>query len=319
MTEIRPSRRGRKWTRGTLRRIFTGAGGRPSVLSRAVIYVLLTGVSFTFLYPIFCFLSASGKDAYDLVDPLVRWLPTSFNFGNFVKAYNALGGYRTALVTLVNMGIIAVAQTAVSAMIAYGFAKHDFPFKKILFALMLATFFIPSQVSFLPEYVMFTSYRLDNSILPVLLPSLLGQGLKQSIFILIYYQFFRMSPPSLDEAAAIDGASQPGIFLKNNLRTATPATVVVFIFSLVWNWNETSAADTYFGKDLVTLPLALERFRDSFLRMYPSVDTDSIEARLNEGIEMAAAVLSILPLLLIYVLVERRLIESIDKSGITGE
>ena len=123
-----------------------------------------------------------------------------------------------------------------------------------------------------------------------------------------------MSPPSLDEAASIDGASQLGIFLKINLRTATPATIVVFIFSLVWNWNNTSAADTYFGSNLVTLPLALEQFRDNFLRMYPSVDTNSIEAQLNEGIEMAAAVLSIIPLLLIYVLVERRLIESIDKT-----
>lgn len=316
MTKSRSSRLASKVR---VRRLITGSGGKASILSRVIIYILLTGVSFTFLYPILCFLSASGKDAYDLVDPLVRWIPSQFNTDNFVKAYNALGGYKTALTTLVCMGIIAVVQTAVSAMIAYGFAKHDFPFKKILFGLMIATLFIPSQVSFLPEYVMFTSYRLDNSILPVLLPTLLGQGLKQSIFILIYYQFFRMSPPSLDEAASIDGASQLGIFLKINLRTATPATIVVFIFSLVWNWNDTSAADTYFGSDLVTLPLALEQFRDNFLRMYPSVDTSSIEAQLNEGIEMAAAVLSIIPLLLIYVLVERKLIESIDKSGITGE
>lgn len=302
-----------------MRRLVIGSGGKASILSRTVIYVLLMGVSFTFIYPILCFLSASGKDAYDLVDPLVHWLPSSFNTENFIKAYQALGGYRTALSTVWYMGIIAVAETAVSAMIAYGFAKHEFPFRKILFALMVATFFIPKQVSFLPEYVMFTSYKLDNSILPVLLPTLFGQGLKQAIFILIYYQFFRMSPPSLDEAASIDGAGQMGIFLKINLRTATPATIVVFIFSLVWNWNETNLADTYFGNNITTLPLALERFRDTFLQMYPSVDTESIEAQLNQGIEMAAAVLSILPLLLIYILVERRLIESIDKSGITGE
>lgn len=128
-----------------------------------------------------------------------------------------------------------------------------------------------------------------------------------------------MSPPSLDEAASIDGATQMGIFLKINLRMATPATIVVFIFSLVWNWNETNIADTYFGNSVVTLPLALQRFRDNYLRMYPVVDTENIEAQLNQGIELAAAVLSIIPLLLIYVLVERRLIESIDKSGITGE
>ena len=69
-------------------------GRQKSVLSQVLIYVLLTGVSFTFLYPIFCFLSASGMDAYDLVDPLVNWLPCSFNTDNFVKAYNALGAIR---------------------------------------------------------------------------------------------------------------------------------------------------------------------------------------------------------------------------------
>ena len=178
-----------------MRRLIAGSGGKKSVLSQVLIYVLLTGVSFTFLYPILCFLSASGMDAYDLVDPLVNWLPRSFNTDNFVKAYNALGGYQTALSSLFWMGIVAVVQTVVSAMVAYGFAKHDFPFRRILFALMIATFFIPKQVSFLPEYVMFTTYKMDNSILPVLLPTIFGQGLRHAIFILIYVQFFRMAPP----------------------------------------------------------------------------------------------------------------------------
>ena len=302
-----------------MRRIFVGSGGKQSVLSRVIIYVLLIGVSFTFIYPILCFVSTGGKDVYDLVDPLVHWLPRSFNADNFVKAYEVLGGYKTALSTVFYMGIIAVAQTAVSATVAYGFAKYRFPLHRLFFILMLLTFFIPDQVSFLPEYVMFNSYKLDNSIFPVLLPSLLGQGLRQSLFILIYYQFFKMSPPALDEAASIDGASQLSIFLKINIRSATPATVVVFIFSLVWNWNETNMADTYFGSKITTLPLALQRFEENFLRMYPVADTQNIEAQLNEGIEMAAAVLSIIPLIIIYIFVERKLIESIDKSGITGE
>lgn len=295
-------------SKAKLRRLVTGSGGKTSVLFRIVLYVLLIGVSFTYIYPILCFLSASGKDAYDLVDPLVNWLPHSFNFNNYAKAYEVLGGYKTALSTVFYMGVVALVQTLVSAMVAYGFAKYAFPMHKVLFVLMLMTFFIPKQVSFLPEYVMFTTYKLDNSILPVLLPTLFGQGLKHAVFILIYYQFFKMSPPSLDEAASIDGATQMGIFLKINLRMATPATIVVFIFSLVWNWNETNIADTYFGNSVVTLPLALQRFRDNYLRMYPVVDTENIEAQLNQGIELAAAVLSIIPLLLIYVLVERRLI-----------
>ena len=215
-----------------MRRLIAGSGGKKSVLSQVLIYVLLTGVSFTFLYPILCFLSASGMDAYDLVDPLVNWLPRSFNTDNFVKAYNALGGYQTALSSLFWMGIVAVVQTVVSAMVAYGFAKHDFPFRRILFALMIATFFIPKQVSFLPEYVMFTTYKMDNSILPVLLPTIFGQGLRHAIFILIYVQFFRMAPPSLDEAASIDGANRRDMLLHITIPRILPSVAVMFLLSI---------------------------------------------------------------------------------------
>ena len=162
-----------------------------------------------------------------------------------------------------------------------------------------------------------------HTILPLFVPSLLGQGIRQSLFILIFYQFYNMAPKSLDEAAFIDGAGILRTFLTINLRMTTPALVVVFVFSFVWNWNETNLSSSYFGDTITTLPLALENFRTRFEQMYPSnyqgTSINNMESLLSRGIQAAGTLLSIVPLVVLYLFIERKLIESIDRSGITGE
>lgn len=287
------------------------------ILGRCALYIALISAGFVFLYPLLVMLSSSFKDLYDLSNSMVNWIPTKLSFVNYSRAFTVLGGSKVVIQTIGIMLIVAVGQTLSSAVIAYGFAKYNFWGKKLFFALMIATFILPQQVTFLPKYVMFHSYNMQGTIWPILLPSLTGQGLKNALFILIYYQFFRMSPKSLDEAAAIDGAGRFRIFAWINMRIATPATVVVFIFSFVWNWNETNVTDSYFGNKLTTLPLALEKFRTTYAQMFPASNNPTLD--LSEGITMAGTLLSIIPLIILYVIVERKLIESIDKSGITGE
>lgn len=290
------------------------------ILGRVALYLILIAIGFVFLMPILTLLSSSLMDIYDLSNSMVTWIPTKFTMENYQRAFEVMGGMKTVFLTIGVMFVIALAQTLSSALIAYGFAKYDFWGKKIFFALMIATFILPTQVTALPKYVMFNNYGMRESILPFLLPSLLGQGIKNAIFILIFYQFFKMTPKSLDEAASIDGASQFKIFAVINLVMAGPAIVVDFIFSFVWNWNETYLADSYFGNAIVTLPLALERFKTTYEKMFPVSETASNPLlQMNEGIISAGTLISIIPLIIAYVLFERKLIESIDKSGITGE
>lgn len=289
------------------------------ILGKAALYTTLITFGFVFLYPILVIISNSSKDVYDLSNSVVKWIPTKITFENYTKAFTVLGGMSTVLTSVVVMLLISLVQTASSAIIAYGFAKYEFWCKKLIFALMIATFILPQQVTFLPKYVMFNNYHMLNTALPILIPSLLGQGIKNTIFILIFYQFFRMSPKSLDEAASVDGASGIRIFATINMRMATPAIVVVFIFSFVWNWNETYLTASYFGAALTTLPLALKNFKEYYEKMFPANSGQNPLLKLNEGIIMAATLLTVLPLIAAYVLVERKLIESIDKSGITGE
>lgn len=302
------------------KKLLFGSRAKTGLAAKILLYLLLIGIGFVFIYPLLIVFSTSGKDLYGLVDPLVKWVPETFCFDNYVKAYQVLGGVHTLLVSLGVTLLIAAAQTFSSALVGYGLAKFEFPGKKLVFGLVIAAFIIPSQVAMLPQYVLFGKYHLINSIWPVLLPSFFCQGIKNTIFILLFFQFFKMTSKSLDEAATVDGAGKLRIFFRINLKMAIPAIVIVSIFSFVWNWNETDMAGTYFGTAVTTLPLALERFKQAYDNLFPfSVDGSQPTQRLNEGIEMAGTLLSILPLILMYLLVERHLVEGIDKSGISGE
>ena len=301
-----------------LRRVFLGSGEQRGLLGRVVLFALTVSICFVFLYPLLTMLSMGLKDGKDLNNPLVNWFPTKLYTGNFQRAWVVMGGFNTIITSSVMFLLIAAVQTFSSMLIAYGFTKFQFPGRAILFALMVATFIIPDHVTFMPRYLLFKEYGMLRTYLPFLLPAATGSGIRSAIFILIFSQFFRMAPKALDEAAMVDGAGYARMFFTINLPLVIPAIVVVFVFSFVWHWNETYLADLYFGNAISTMPLLLERFTDNYTKIFPPQTTNP-QAALNEGIRMAATFLTILPLLLAYVLVERKLIASLDRAGITGE
>lgn len=301
----------------------TGSGSRAGILNQGVLYILLIGIGFVYLMPILKMISMGMMDIFDLTNPLVDWIPSRISFENFRKGFIALGGFDTLIQTTLVMLAIALAQTLSSAVIGYGFQRFDFKGKKILLALVLITFLLPPQVTELPNFVQFANYGWLKSIYPILVPSLTGQGIRHAVFILIFYQFYRLAPISLDEAASIDGAGPLKTFLNINLRMATPAIVVVFCFSFVWNWNDTNLTGLYFGDTIRTVPIMLKNFEREFSRHFSAgfggTNMSNIGSLQTKGVIMAGTLMSILPLIGMYALIERRLIESIDRSGITGE
>lgn len=282
-------------------------------------YLYLTVVGFTILYPLLLLISTSGKDLYGLVDPLVRWIPTSFEWENYVKAFNAVGGLPVLLQSFGIILLVSVIQTCVSAVVGYGFAKAKFRGQNILFVLMLMVFFIPDQVMFLPRYVMFSQYKILGTLWTVILPTLVGQGIKSTLMILVFWLFYRQQPVVLEEAAYIDGASAVKTFLKVNLPLAEPGFVICFVLSFAFNWNDTYFAETYFKGNIVTSNLLLQKIREQYASMYGSGDSGAMDEYFNSGIEAAGALLIIIPLVVLYILLERKLMGGVDKAGITGE
>jgi multiple sugar transport system permease protein len=305
----------RRAAKAKLKKIFYGMHLTDGLFYKIAIYTLLISFSYVYLYPVLFMFVNSFKTVQDLIDPGVKWIPTTIEIENYQRALEVLQLPQSIYQTFGYVFKVSILATASSALIGYGFAKFNFPFKRVLFALMLATFILPPQVTMVSNMIIFRDLGIMGSQGSMTYPAFLGQGLNQSIFILIFYQFFKTIPHVLMESAEIDGASHIKIFFRIALPSAIPSIVIVFLFSMVWYWNETFMTALYVGES-VTLPLKLGKFIDSYELLYPD---GTLGAELNEAIKLAGNMLSIFPLMVLYFIGQRQFTESIDRTGITGE
>lgn len=301
------------------KKVFLGKNFSDGVLAKVFVYTILGVMAFAFLYPFLYMLLKSIQSPDDVLNPAVGLLPSSIYTGNMSKAFNVLSFWKSLGQSIYYAIIPTILQVISASLIGYGLAKFKFPFKKVVFVLIIMSFVIPSQILMIPTYVMYSKMGLLGSILTFALPAGLGQGLKSTIFIMIFFQFFSMLPKELDEAAQIDGASRIKIFFKVAIPLSVPVFIVGFIFSFVWYWNETYLTSLYIP-DASTLPMQLSKFADSFRKLYEQNGTPGgYEDSLNEAIYMAGTLISLLPLLLMYFVLQKWFVEGVDKTGLTGQ
>lgn len=293
-------------------------GDEGSRLGKFTTYLILTGTGFVFLYPLLYMISVSFMDTQDLVDATVSWIPTKLSMAGFIKAAKTLefwSGLRDSLIMTV---IPAALQTFTLALAGYGLARYRVPGKKLWIVLAVFIFLVPVQVTMIPRFLLFNTYHMIGTIWPIYLISILGQGVKSSVFLLIYYNFFNSYPKSLDEAAKIDGAGPVKVFFKIALPMAKPAIVLTYLFSFIWIWNDTTQLPQYSTGAVITLPMHLQQFVERFNRLYSSAGV-STGGALNESIRLAGTLLTILPLIVLYFCVQKQFVESIERTGLTGE
>ena len=293
--------------------------------SQAIIYVLLITISYVFLYPLFSMISLSFMSPSDIINPEIDWIPQSLYFGNFKISIVVLDGFKALFNSFWFSGFLAIAQTVVSAMTGYAFARYNFKFKKLLFTLILVSFIIPVPLILIPRIMMivWAQGALDTVLLGTVIPqftmALLGQGVNSAILILIFFNFFKMIPNVLYEAAKIDGASAMEQFWHITIKMSFSTIVVVFLFSFVWNWNETYVTDILIGESIELLPSQLRIFNSIFDNRAPAIPGQGGEARISEAYKMAATLLTMIPLFVIYFIAQKQFVEGIEKTGITGE
>jgi multiple sugar transport system permease protein len=297
------------------RKIWFGKTLTDGLLYKLIIYILLISFSYIYLYPLLFMLINSLKSVDDLINPGVKWIPTVLMWENYERAFEVLKLPQSLIDSTIYVLKVSVSATLSSALIGYGFARFDFPFKKLFFAIMLATFILPQQVTMVANMLIFRELKIISSEWTMLLPAMTGQGINAAIYILIFYTFYKTIPGILIESAEVDGAGQLRIFRSVVLPLAIPSFVIVFLFSFVWYWNESFITGLYVG-DKVTLPLWLQAFRASYETIFPP---GTPGAELNEAILLSGNMLTILPLLLLYFFGQKLFTQSIDKTGITGE
>lgn len=297
-----------------------GSNEKSSILSSAIRYILLISIGFVFMYPVLYMLINSFMSPSDITNPAVSWLPSALYFDNYVKAFNSLDFLNSFKNSLYITIVATLFQTLSTAIIGYGLARFEVPCKKIIIVFILATFVVPIETVLIPRYVLFENYKLLNTPLPFWVTALTGQGLKSAVFILVFYQIFSGYPVSIDEAAELDGAGKYKIFRVIALPIARSGIVLTILFSFVWYWNETRQSGLFFGSEIKTLPMKLGAFASSYKELYQAADNAADPATsINEAITLAGTMLSCLPTLLLFGVLQKQFVESIEKSGITGE
>lgn len=309
------------------KRLMLGRRGNDGLLFKLVLYVLLIGISFIFLYPLLQMMSKSIMTLEDLIDTTVYWIPRTLTFSNYTTAFEWIHFWDAIRDSLEVTMIPTLCTVASSALIGYGFGRYRFPGRKILMGLMIAMFLIPTVLTYIPTTVLYGDLsilgirvRLTESLKAFWVPALMGNGIRQTIFILIFYQFFRIIPHELYEAAEVDGSGPIRTFFTIAIPMAAPAFLICGLYSFVWYWNETSLARLYFGSQYTTLPMALDSFISMYRSMYSqgNVTLDTVSGVYNLGVQYAMTLISIFPLLLVYLFCQKWFIEGVDRSGIAG-
>ncbi|MEY8354390.1 carbohydrate ABC transporter permease [Lachnospiraceae bacterium 54-53] len=267
------------------------------------VFVILLG--FIMIYPLLWMVMSSFKETNTIFRTVKSLIPETFTIENYINGWKGFGGV-SFLVFFKNSMIITVLATVgsvfSSAIVGYGFARCKFKLGKPLFICMLLSMMLPYQIVMVPQYIMFQKMGWVGTFAPLIIPYFFGQG----FFIFLIMQFVQGIPRELDESAKIDGCSYYSIFVKIILPLISPACVTSAIFSFMWRWDDFLGSLLYLNKpDHYTVSYALKLFSD------PSSSSDY-------GAMFAMAVLSITPIVTIFILFQKYLVEGISMTGLKG-
>ena len=287
---------------------------------KTFLYLILIGISFIYLYPILRLLSMSLMTLEDLNDVQRNWIPSKFYYQNYnvaIQLLKYLPAIKDSLIISVIPSLISVVS---SSLVGYGLGVYNFKGRKLILVLLLITFVVPTILTSLPTYVIYQKFGLLNSLSAFIVPAIFGFGIRQSLFILIFFQFFRILPRELFESAEIDGASQFRIFLTIAIPLTLTAFLICFLYSFVWYFNETTLVTMYFPGKYVPLSKSISSLENKI------ADLSSKGAGTGEGAEIynkgtlfSGILLSIMPLIVVYAVCQKWFVEGVDKSGIAGQ
>ena len=287
--------------------------------------VILIGLGFVIMYPLIYMISCAFRDRADMSDPTVMWIPRHYTLKVIAETIDAMDYWKTLGNTLLlNIGCSLV-QVFSCAITGYGFARFKFKGSKLLFGVVIMMILVPPQVISLPLYTQFRyfgikglfSINLIDSGLTMYLPALTANGIRSGLMIYIFRQFFKGMPRELEDAAYIDGCGPFRTFVWVMLPNASAALLTVFLFSVVWYWNDYYVSSTFFT-DTKTIALMLTNL-DNELKMNLFDDpTVQISPRDQIVWKEAGCLLSIAPVLIMYVFLQKHFTEGIERSGIVG-
>ena len=275
--------------------------------------ILIVGIAYVILSPVIGIVAQSFFSDADSANPMVFTIPMNPTWERYVGAWTELHYLPTLASTLLYTIGNTLFQVVICSMVGYGFARFEFPLKKLLFGCVVVMIVVPSHTIMLPQYMTFRSMELMRDMTPMFILSIFGVGLRSGLYVYIFNQFFRGLPKEIEEAAFVDGAGTWYTYFRIMLINAMPAVITVTVFSLVWQYN-----DMFYAK-LFQIPNSQLLARQlSTLQSNIGANLKIMNVRIQKLYVNAGVVLVMLPILLIYLVLQKRFVEGVERSGIVG-
>ena len=290
--------------------------------------VIIFGLSFVILYPILYMISTSIRPQSEMNDPSIMWIPKTIRLENFVEVWKATNYPSTLWNTLVLNVVSSVLQVGTCALTGYGFARFKFKGKNFFFALVLLQIIVPVQIILIPQYSQFRyfdifglfnalmgdSLNLVGTNFAMYIPALMCNGIRAGLFIYLFRQFFRGLPKELEDAAYLDGCGPFKTFISVMIPNAASSFLTVFIFSIVWYWNDYYVSSMYFN-DPNTIALKVNNITNiisMYLDNQVGIATDYVVWM------EAACLLAITPIVIMYIFLQKYFTEGIARAGLAN-
>jgi multiple sugar transport system permease protein len=286
--------------------IFTPARSKKTkeILQKLILYLLAISLAVVLVFPLFWMVSTSLKTDEEANAPKPIWLPAKPQLDAYQQILSDPDwlGY---IANSVFVTFLAVGGTLASVtIVAFAFSRLEWPGRNVVFYLMLSTLMLPLQATLVPQYVLFNQLGWINTFNPITIPGYFAGG---AAMVFLLRQFMLSIPKELDEAALVDGASYFQIFWHVILPNTKPALTTVGLFLFVGHWNSLQLPLIYLQKrELQTLPMAI-------LNLYNPQQT-----RQPWTLIMATSLLAVVPLIVVFLLVQRYFVESIVLTGTKG-
>lgn len=288
-------------------------------------FLILFGLGFIIMYPLIYMVSCTFRERGDMNDPTVVWLPRHLTLSVLKETVQAMDFGRTLRNTVaLNLGC-SVLQVISCALTGYGFARFDFKGKKLLFGIVIMMILVPTQVISLPLFFRFRFFgirgvatvNLIDNMLTMYLPAITANGIRSGLMILIYRQFFRGLPRELEDAACIDGCGPFMTFVRVMLPNALSSVLTVFLFTIVWYWNDYYISTMFFNNTKTVATMLYNLDNELKMRLFGDA-TIQIGERERIVWNQAGCLISIAPILIMYAFLQNRFTEGIEYSGIVG-
>ncbi len=276
---------------------------RKKAVSTVVFHLFVGGLGFIMIYPLIWMVFSSFKESSLVLSTVGQLFPSEWRLDNYYNGWSGFGG-TTFSTFFVNSFIVTlftvIGNVIASAMAAYGFSRIRFRGRGVWFVCMMITMMVPSQVLVVPQYVIFHSMGWVDTFLPLIVPEWGGRA----FFIFMMMQFIAGIPQELDEAAAIDGCGKIRMFTTIITPLIVPSMATSAIFSFYWKWDDFMGSLLYLNSPKnYTVSIALKLFCD------PTAVSDY-------GAMFAMCVLSLLPVIVLFLFTQRYIVEGIAMSGL---